>query len=400
MFEPDSPSNHAPSTTHKPHSRKPRQKSLKASLHEIDLRVYQTVRSTVGWVKRETKTKTRLPLTRKLAMWRQGFFAESGSIYNLAHNSRRDYLTDFQHFVGCSRINAWAGFYAHKLILRSYLLAMGFRQAATVALILDHRIRLNPYAESARSASPDELLDVLRTGGRDRQFIVKPEDGWCGEDIFLLLAHEGALFRRRGGVVEPFDLDTFLTEREQPKKGSAPSATLIEERIEQGEFWERLFPDSANTIRILTLWPPDEPRPFLARAVQRIGTVDTVPTDNWSGGGISAPIDPVTGRLGTGRMHPLKGHRGDQAFARHPDSGTQIAGSIIPNWSHIADTVLRAAGSLPFNRMGGWDVLVDRGNTPIILEANGNSDVNLLQVHRGLLAEPRIRDFYQAYGVL
>jgi len=63
-------------------------------------------------------------------------------------------------------------------------------------------------------------------------------------------------------------------------------------------------------------------------------------------------------------------------------------------------TVLRAAGSLPFNRIGGWDVLVDASATPIILEANGNSDVNLLQVHGGLLADPRIRRFYQAFGVV
>ena len=33
---------------------------------------------------------------------------------------------------------------------------------------------------------------------------------------------------------------------------------------------------------------------------------------------------------------------------------------------------------------------------PVILEANGNSDISLLQVHEGLLAEPRIRNFYRA----
>jgi len=37
---------------------------------------------------------------------------------------------------------------------------------------------------------------------------------------------------------------------------------------------------------------------------------------------------------------------------------------------------------------------------PVILEANGNSDVNLLQVHGGLFAEPKIRRFYQAFAVL
>jgi hypothetical protein len=36
----------------------------------------------------------------------------------------------------------------------------------------------------------------------------------------------------------------------------------------------------------------------------------------------------------------------------------------------------------------------------VILEANGNSDVNLLQVHGGLLAEPKICRFYQRVGVI
>jgi hypothetical protein len=73
---------------------------------------------------------------------------------------------------------------------------------------------------------------------------------------------------------------------------------------------------------------------------------------------------------------------------------------VLPHWEGVVDAVLRAAASLPFNRMAGWDVLVDSEGVPVILEANGNSDVNLLQVHGGLLAEPRIRRFYESYGVL
>jgi hypothetical protein len=153
---------------------------------------------------------------------------------------------------------------------------------------------------------------------------------------------------------------------------------------------------------VQTLWTPGTPAPFIARAVQRIGTVDTVPTDNWSGGGISAPVDLATGTLGEGRMHPLKAppERRAQRFTRHPDSGAVIAGAVLPGWERVREVVLRAAASVPFNRMAGWEVLVDATGEPVILEANGNSDVNLLQVHGGLLAEPRIRQFYHAVGLL
>jgi hypothetical protein len=47
----------------------------------------------------------------------------------------------------------------------------------------------------------------------------------------------------------------------------------------------------------------------------------------------------------------------------------------------------------------GWDVLVDRAGVPVILEANANPDVNLLQVHGGLLRDPRVRRFYAAFGI-
>jgi hypothetical protein len=196
-------------------------------------------------------------------------------------------------------------------------------------------------------------------------------------------------------------MNAFLDEQKKGgKKGKPASATLIEARLQQGSFWAGLFPGSANTMRIYTMWHPDDPAPFVARAVQRIGTADTVPTDNWSGGGISVSIDPDTGRLGVGRMHPLKGARAELRYEQHPDTGAQLTGVTLPGWEKIKATVLRAAGSLPFNRIGGWDVLMDASDTPVILEANGNGDVNLLQVHGGLLTDPRIRRFYQSFSVV
>ena len=50
-------------------------------------------------------------------------------------------------------------------------------------------------------------------------------------------------------------------------------------------------------------------------------------------------------------------------------------GAQLPGWEQVVDVVLRAAASEPFNRMAGWDILVDAEGVPVILEANGNSDV-------------------------
>src|SRR4051794_30144083 len=360
---------------------------------------YQTLQAVFRWMKHERKAQSNIPLPRKLDMWRRGFFAESATIYDFPQNDPDLYLSDYQHFHMGHLINGWEGLYDHKLGLRALLLAKGFRQAETVAYIYEGRILTDPFSGAARYVSPGEIIEGLRSEGEGARWILKPEDGLRGEGLFMLEYRDAQFRIQRGREVEAFDLGAFLNSLQQRKPGSA-GAMLIERRLEQGEFWRRLFPDSANTLRLLTLWTPGEPAPFVARAVQRIGTADTVPTDNWSGGGISAPVELATGRLGEGRMHPLKGKRAEQRFTQHPDTGAVIAGAELPGWQQVIDVVLRAAASVPFNRMAGWDVLVDADGVPVILEANGNSDVNLLQVHGGLLAEPRIRRFYDAFGVL
>jgi putative polysaccharide biosynthesis protein len=359
-------------------------------------RTYQFLRSSYGWVKHEALTRTGLPIERKLGTWRRGFYAESAAIYDFPRNDPDDYVSDFTQALRIREINANNEMFAHKIVLRSFLLAMGYPQPETIAFIHDGRILLEPFAGDAPYGTPEAL--AARLAREDADYIVKPEDGAFGHQLFLLRAEGGALRCRRGTDTEAFDVACFVHEL-RARDGSS-RVTLIERRVEQGRFWAALFPGSANTIRALTLWTPGEPAPFLARAVQRIGTTDTVPTDNWSGGGISAPIDPVSGALGEGRMHPLKGRRPQARFTHHPDTGAAIAGAVLPDWAGIRATVLRAAASVPFNRMAGWDVLVRADGVPVLLEANGNSDVNLLQVHGGLLRDPAARRFYQAFDVV
>ena len=374
------------------------------ALRRADLQVYQTTSSINSWARHERLAPSVLPLREKLSAWKGGFFAESAAIYDFTVHDHREYLSDYQHLVRCPRINAWEGMYSHRLGLRAFLLAREFRQPETVAFIHHSQCLLHPFSPQARQGTLEEVLEQLRNDQGSGWFSMSPEYSRHGSDT-LVFSRRGRAFYSFGfGREERFDLEEYLS-RVWPAAGKSRhgiGGILIDRQLEQAAFWRRLFADSPNTLHLLTLWTPGAPAPFIARAVQRIGTVDTVPTDNWSGGGISAPVDLATGTLGEGRMHPLKAppERRAQRFTQHPDSGAAIAGAVLPGWERVREVVLRAAASVPFNRMAGWDVLVDATGEPVILEANGNSDVNLLQVHGGLLAEPRIRQFYQAVGVL
>jgi hypothetical protein len=372
---------------------------LTAAVQRADARVYEAIRSAYGLLNHEREHARAFPLPMRLRMWRRGFYAESEVVYDFPRNDRRDYVSDYQHRIHGTWVNPFGPFYNHKLMLRTYLLSLGQAQPETVAVIVGDRIVGDPYGPGRTLLTPTQLRERLEEGASDG-YVVKPEDELCGQGIFLLARENGAFVRRRGTASEPFELDHFLQMVRGPARGKSVNSYLIERRVRQAPFWAGLFPGSVNTIRALTLWTPGEPAPFLARAVQRIGTRDTVPTDNWAGGGISAPIELDTGRLGIGRMHPTKGRRGAPPFTHHPDTGAQIEGAVLPGWATIRATVLQAAASIPFNRMAGWDVLVREDGTPVLLEANGNSDVNLLQVHGGLLADPAIRRFYERVGMV
>ena len=348
--------------------------------------VYESARSIYRMAQNPEERVARFPLGQKLAAWRQGFAVDSALLYDFARNDPRDYVSDYARLHRCATINPAPQIFDQKLLFRSFLLLRGFKQAETVALASNGDILLDPLSRQARYVPAARFEEWLRSDGGS--FVAKPQDGSRGADIFLLQVVDGQLRRRRGTTVTPFRADALR------------GATLVERCIPQGDFWRQLCPHSTNTIRALTMWTPGEPAPFIGAAVQRVGTAATAPTDNWSGGGINAPIDLATGRLGPGRVHPLKGGARQMEHTHHPDTGAQISGATLPHWDRVCETVLRAAQSLPVNRYVGWDVVVDDTGTPVIIEANKNSDVNLLQVHGGLLTDPAIRRFYERTGVV
>src|SRR3954454_126748 len=370
------------------------------AIRRADLQLYQTVRAGYQWALHERHTDARLPLGRKLAMWRRGFFAESAVIYDLPRNNSEDYLSDFQQVVRCARINAWEGLYSRKLGLRAMLRARGFRQPETIAYIHEHRALADPFSREARHVSLENLQQrLVREPGVC--YVLNPEGG-RKEEPTVVVSRNGELHHLLASNERRFDLVQYLSAMDTRAglDGQEPSGIMVERQPEQGGFWRDLFSKSLNTVRLLPLWSPADIHPFVARAVQRVGTRETAPGASWSSGGISVPIDLETGQLGPGRTHRLAAKEMQHLLTHHPETGTPVTGTILPGWRRLVDVVLRAAISMPFNRMVNWHVMVDAEGEPVILDASGNTEVTSLQVHGGFFAEPRVRRFYEAFGVV
>ena len=172
---------------------------------------------------------------------------------------------------------------------------------------------------------------------------------------------------------------------------------MIERRAEQAAFWRDLFPDALNCIRVLTVWPEGERTPFVARATQKIGTATSVPADNFARGALAAAVDIETGRLSA--AHVKQDIR--RLLQRHPETGAQIEGAVLPDWPEMLEDVVRIASGFPGDCFVGWDVFRDRDGRTVIIEANGGTTgVQILQMEAGLLSDPRIRRFYDQIGVL
>ena len=78
-----------------------------------------------------------------------------------------------------------------------------------------------------------------------------------------------------------------------------------------------------------------------------------------------------------------------------------IEGVHIPQWDRICDNILEIAEYVaPLTPYVGWDVLVtDHDGSIAVVEGNSYPDVPL-QTHEPLLADDRVRRFYESYDVV
>jgi hypothetical protein len=96
--------------------------------------------------------------------------------------------------------------------------------------------------------------------------------------------------------------------------------------------------------------------------------------------------------LATGRLGPATdlGVRVDSAWhARHPATGAQIEGRLLPHWPEALALVQRAHDLIGDRVAVGWDVAILEDG-PCLIEGNGKPDVDLIQrPHRAGLGNSR-----------
>ena len=322
--------------------------------------------------------------TRRPRWWLDGFLSRSAVLYQLDARGPDGYVSDLQRVYRTKRMvhPRLQEVINNKLTTHLLLGAMDIPAAKLLGVVWRGAVHRFPSDERV------PLSDYLRKLEPDRPVFFKLIAGAEGKNIFS---------------VTRVDEDTWrIGGREHPLDGAVDALTerrpmIVEEGLAQHAGLQALYPDAVNTIRVLSMLDTRDHQPFIVRAVQRIGTARSGSVDNWSRGGLSAQIDLATGRLGPASRLPDDTRL--EWFDTHPDTGAPITGTETPMWVEVRDLVLHSASVLSFLEYIGWDIVVTPDG-PVVLEANVNTGMNVLQVHGPLLDDPRVRAYYSERGVM
>ncbi|UTF52858.1 sugar-transfer associated ATP-grasp domain-containing protein [Natronosalvus rutilus] len=343
----------------------------------------------------------------RLRLYRRRFLSKSGMLYDFDTYDPSLYLDDYQRYIRTGRINDhWGALIDNKLAFHEILgefashrstvhglLKNGwfhaFDLSDTAVVASDGGIELEHPTDSDASRPTRDPIDWFdETLSDGDQLVLKWFSGGGGNNVHFLERTDGS-YLYDGERVTDAELAQTVADLED---------YLVCEFVEQDEYAAELYPATANTIRVLTMYDERAQEAFVPIAVQRIGTSDSAPVDNFSSGGLCAEVDRETGTLGAGAQY----YNRDSVVWHdtHPETGARIEGTKIPGWDEIHARLLEIANELSYMPYVGWDIVVTGDGEFKIIEGNSQTGVAALQVHRPLLADERARRFYRRHGVV
>ncbi len=351
------------------------------SIGRLDLTLRCLVRL-LRKLRSEAASRTGLPWRHRMRAWRLGFTSESAALYEVDSRNHSSYVPCYVYALRCYAMNGFLNpIVSNKLVVSQVLAANGISHPHVFGLICNGEPR---SVGTAPSGSKNRLLELWTEDARPVVF--RPHWSGGGEGVFFL-RREGHHWFINGRAAPEADVRRLI---------ASLNRYIATAFVDQASYARRIYPDTSNTIRVLTL--SDADGPFVASAVHRFGTTRSFPIDNFhhGTGGVCAAVDLATQRLGKAVTLNSKNQR--EWYGTHPQTGAQIEGVTIPGLSQGLDAILTAMRCFPEATCVGWDLLMTDGGYSI-LEANAPPGIEVCQVHTPLLSDPRAARVFRSYGI-
>lgn len=215
------------------------------------------------------------------------------------------------------------------------------------ANVLDNKLlfneRFNDFLKrdwlNLKVATKDEFIKFL---DNKTNVIVKPIDQACGRNVEKICINEVSNYNK---------LYDVLMEKQQ---------FLVEDCIIQHPKMSLIYPNSVNTLRIVTI-TKNSTTHIMFRSI-RMGNNGNV-VDNFNHGGLFTTIES-NGTI----QKPAIDKKGN-VFAYHPFTNTKILGFKIPLFEEAIEYVKTMASIIPEVGYVGWDIAITE-NGPVVVEAN------------------------------
>jgi hypothetical protein len=133
--------------------------------------------------------------------------------------------------------------------------------------------------------------------------------------------------------------------------------------LDQHEALQALSPTAVATLRMTTAVDAHG-EPSVRACYLRVGRESDPIVKSTSQ--VRIVVDPLDGRFA-----PLAFLPDNRQVAAHPDSGIAFEGGAYPHYAECVKLVTELHRRVPFVSCIGWDVCVDSGNRPKVLEWNG-----------------------------
>jgi len=325
---------------------------------------------------RKNGIQTKISLDKRFQAYKNGFTTHKYLFYDLSNYSQiDDYLSDFHTSLIRRNIHKNTHILYNKKKFHDFMIEKGLTKYAP------------KFLGVIKNGEFDDGISILDIMDKYKKVVVKPIKGSQGAKLSLLEKKKDS-FKINNKKKNKEELKSYISNLDD---------FIVTEFCEQANFLKYIYPNSTNTVRILTIYPKNDD-PIIIHAYLRIGTKRSGFVDNVHRGGLTANINLDTGELGTAARILPDGRLKWYDF--HPDTNRKIKGVQIPAWNEFKSKFISINRKINEFKIVGWDLLfIDKGDFVFIEGNNKYVGYRGHQIHTPLLKSKPLRNFLVQNGL-
>ena len=220
-----------------------------------------------------------------------------------------------------------------------------------------------------------QIQEMGSTLADHQALVIKPAHGSGGNGIMVINGRMGNFFRRSNGnllSLETIQHHTSNILSGMYSLGGIPDKAILEYRVDFDPMFEHISYQGVPDFRIIVF------RGIPVAAMIRLPTRDSDGKANLHQGAVGLGVNIASGETSYAVHH-------NQHIERHPDTGHETSGIVIPYWDDILKLAMKCADRVGLGYLG-VDIVIDRTLGPLMLELNARPGLSIqLAIGHGLL---------------